>query len=116
MSIAAFEDSARSIAGYWQQLLRLSDWDVELHIVKGYLGPQTYASVESDPRSKTAKISLIDPRDWEPESLTGDAVEDTLIHELLHLHFRQVGYAYDEDREEPLVHQLARVLAGIRKT
>lgn len=116
MSIAAFEESARCIAGYWQQLLRLSDWDVELCIVKGYLGPQTYASIESDPLSKTAKISLVDPRDWEPERLTGDAVEDTIIHELLHLHFRQVGYVYDEDLEEPLVHQLARVLAEIRTT
>lgn len=116
MSIDAFEQSARAIMLYWQQILRLSDWDVEFHIIKGYLGPQTYASIEPEPRSKTAKLTFVDPRDWNPETLTGEAVEDTIVHELLHLHFRQAGYSYDEDREEPLVHQLAKAYIGIRQS
>lgn len=107
------EESAREIIVHWQQLLRLSDWDIELRITRGYLGPQTYGSIECDPRAKTATLNLIDPRDWPPEALTGAGVEGTIVHELFHCHMRQAGYSYDEEKEEPLVHQMERVLLAL---
>lgn len=110
-----FADSAGAIVGYWQYLLRLADWDVDFKVAKGYEGPQTYGSIEADPQSKTATLSLIDPRDWKPENLSDSAIEDTIIHELLHLHMRQAGYAYDEAKEEALIHQLAKAFLAIRE-
>lgn len=99
---------------FWQSLLRLNDWDIEFEVVRGFSAPETYAYIQADPREKSAKLSFVDPRDWRPEALTGDLVERTIVHELLHVHFRQAGFDYDEVSEELLVTQLEKILVSLR--
>lgn len=99
--------------GLWQKLLRLQDWDIKFELLRGYEAPGVLATMQGSGRSKRATLSFVDPGDWNPEELTREEVEDTVVHELLHLHFRQAGYEYDEDREEAVVHALAKVLVGL---
>lgn len=108
-----FTESARRMTGFWQQLLRLQDWDIEFQVIRGWEAPETLASMQGNCRSKRAVLRFVDPGDWVPEELSEGEVEDTIVHELLHLHFRQAGYEYDEEKEEAVVHALAKVLVGL---
>lgn len=110
-----WHDIIGSISRLWQQLLRLDDWDLDIKIVRAWKEPQAYAVIRADGIEKHATMSFVDPRDWNPEELSGDAVENTVVHEQLHLFFREAGYEYDEEKEERVVHRLARVLCALRR-
>lgn len=114
-ALRELERASRRILGLWQTLLRLDDWDIELSVVKGYEGPGSYAFIRHEERSKVAALFLVDLRDWQPGTVSVDGLEDTIIHELLHLRVRESGYDYDEEKEEKLVHQLARSFLAISK-
>lgn len=101
------------IATQWQHLLRLDDWDVLVKLHRANEDPFNYGTIEADPMSKTAVMSILDPQDWKPSELTVEAVEDTVIHELIHLHFRQAGFPYEESLEEKAVHSLAKAFGAL---
>lgn len=76
---------------YWQRVLRLNDWEIELRIVRRVVLDGAVGRCES-PVYRSAIISLADPVDFTADDSPRMAdLEDTLIHELVHLHMKDLG-------------------------
>lgn len=94
----------------WQKRLRLQDWLITIEIVRerdfsmeGVLGEVHWVL-----EKKMAKIKIIDPIDYPPDSFEPQDMENTLVHELLHLHF--APFKYDGDNyvaEEQAIESIA---------
>ncbi|MDD9147833.1 hypothetical protein OYT88_04620 [Sporolactobacillus sp. CQH2019] len=75
---------------YWQERLRLRDWDIEAEIVplsamddQTHGGENTYLL-----QSKASRISILNHGDYQNMNcIIPHDMEETLVHELLHLHF-----------------------------
>jgi hypothetical protein len=97
----------------WQALLGLENWDIYLSPAKPPKAAQ--ADVEADVMSHQAKVRL---GDWGVFPPTPRNLEETAIHELLHVMFKSIGYAYQlsEDwnlqmaAEHGAIHPLVRLL------
>lgn len=76
----------------WQKRLRLQDWIIQVRIVREremkLEGCQ--AEVSWTLENKTATIRMLDPLDYPPDSNIQQDMEDSLIHELLHLHLAPI--------------------------
>lgn len=77
---------------YWQERLRLRDWDVVVEVVRaarlqapgaGFLD----GGCDWTLANKTAYIRILDPVDYPESAFEPQDMEQTLVHELLHLHF-----------------------------
>ncbi len=71
----------------WQKRLGLDDWTMQLQVVRqSQIDPNAWGSSHWDPRSKTATIQVLDPRDY---NLKGSDLrmdmECTIVHELVHI-------------------------------
>jgi hypothetical protein len=94
----------------WQRILKLQDWDISsVKIVSSReMGNLTQTgSISWDIAHMVASIKLISPEDY-----PGDAaqffpysMEETLVHELLHLRF--AGFDVDSDSPEGLAQEQA---------
>jgi len=72
---------------YWQGVLRLLDWKIQVQILPRYLiGDRVGATEWNDLRD--ARISLLHWEELNPSALENTDMEITLVHELLHLRFR----------------------------
>jgi hypothetical protein len=73
---------------YWQKVLRLQDWTVEILFKKHFEATHDHceAYVEVYEPKKHARINLIDPGHINPEGWPKNDQETALVHELLHLH------------------------------
>jgi hypothetical protein len=73
----------------WQSKLRLEDWDIEVGLQRQFdmPDPADQGYVRCLRSQKKARISLLDPVDFEPDSLSGPQdLEQTIVHELVHVH------------------------------
>lgn len=88
------DDVLTSLCHEWQKRLRLQDWDVEARYVKYYEMKSEHADGECDYvfSRKSACINILCAEDC-PEPID---VEETLVHELLHLHFAEWTERHDE--------------------
>ena len=79
---------AKQLLRYWQKELRLQDWDIFLSIVpkKDLLLPNCKGTNIRQLGLKCASIQLLDPKDFDSNIEVYD-MEQTLVHELLHLTF-----------------------------
>lgn len=80
-------DEARDRLAYWQDVLRLKDWDIDVSIERrreiggGGLGCATIDCY------RRARVRLCDPIDYDERDWPIDRdMEATLVHELVHLH------------------------------
>jgi hypothetical protein len=72
----------------WQRRLRLQDWIIEARICRIHdLQPESLANIYPTMEKKTALIKILDPIDYDPSSMLPYDMENSLVHELLHLHF-----------------------------
>lgn len=74
---------------FWQQKLRLTDWDIKVSIAPAL--EMTYPNAQGQVRwfadEKAANIKLVDPADSARQSyIRPYNIEEVLIHELIHLH------------------------------
>lgn len=72
----------------WQEILRLQDWDVKTGIFRSRdmtLGGE--GECEWNLERKMASIRLMNPIDYPEGAMIPMDMENTLVHELLHLHF-----------------------------
>jgi hypothetical protein len=72
---------------HWQKRLGLDDWNLSVRVVRqSQLDPDSWGTAEWDPKSMTAVINVLDPRDY---NLKGADLkldmECTIVHELLHI-------------------------------
>jgi len=72
---------------YWQELLRLQDWDIDLQICRWRDMPSPYAvgSVKWRLSDKHVVVKILDPIDI-GEGQSND-MEMTMVHELVHVMF-----------------------------
>lgn len=84
----------------WQKRLRLADWDVEVKILPAMdmHDTQLQGSVRWQITEKTANIRLVTPEDAVKQNpVRPYSIEETLIHELLHLHM--AGFEPDASQQ-----------------
>ncbi|MBD1864188.1 MULTISPECIES: hypothetical protein [Trichocoleus] len=75
---------------YWQKTLRLQDWQVELKFARAseLARPTNLGQAHINSTHKAAWIKLLDPIDQQDgDRMIAADHEETLVHELLHLHF-----------------------------
>lgn len=73
----------------WQSILRLQDWDVKIEFARSFemetvrrAGEVSYVC-----EKKTAVIKILVPQDYPTDIRWKQDIEQTVVHELLHLHF-----------------------------
>jgi hypothetical protein len=73
----------------WQTVLSLQDWLVEIEYIRGHETEDSYweGRCHIAIKLKRAKIELLDPVDHLPVPRFPYDTEETIVHELLHLHF-----------------------------
>lgn len=82
--------TAQTALAFWQKKLRLQDWNITVHVSRQrhMPSPDEYncAEVCADGTFKRATITLLDSVDFTDSDTDTDAdMEDSLVHELLHL-------------------------------
>jgi len=98
---------------YWQKRLGLQDWEVKIKLVDeiNYNGPDYAATCEVFLQMKTATI-MMRKEDETPEQ--------TLVHELLHIHLRPIEDVLERNSEtylqefhlEQFIETMAKALAN----
>ena len=83
----------------WQKRLGLTEWKIEVRLRRHYKmedhgswGECTWNAVR-----RTARISVLDPTDADPDGILPYDPEETLVHELLHLHAATFAGYIDRD-------------------
>jgi len=77
---------------YYQQLLGLTDWHVDIELAR-YYEVETQASVRYVSSQKKATIKILVVEDYDPtDAAFIDSVEHAVVHELLHILFWFVEY------------------------
>jgi hypothetical protein len=75
----------------WQKRLRLQDWIVQVRIARALELPEnSMGCVHAVLPKKMASIKILDPIDYDHSSMCPQDMENTLVHELLHLHFEPI--------------------------
>lgn len=100
----------------WQQRLRLQDWDITVaHVPVGVLsGPAVHGDIVWKIHSKSAHIRIVQSVDMAANDPHYDQ-ENTVVHELLHLHFIGLGVEDDTPADivlEQAIWAIARALVG----
>lgn len=116
----SFGDQAYAQLRFWQELLRLQDWNIELRIVRQFTldDPDTLAECEYYLERKDAIIRIVIPEDLDrfEDVYLGNEARDydiTLVHELLHLHFAQFAPPEDEVVHEQVINTLSRAFVKL---
>ncbi|MFN6572401.1 hypothetical protein [Dendronalium sp. ChiSLP03b] len=100
----------------WQQRLKLQDWDISVKVVPHRESEGAWGNVRWNLQEKFADIKLLDPND-QSDGMRPYCMEETLVHELLHLHFA----LFDADANTPeqlaqeqAINALARALVNLK--
>lgn len=97
----------------WQKRLRLADWNIGVRVVPAMEmeRPDLRGCIEWHTHEKAATISLVHPDDATRQGgIVPYIIEDTLLHELLHLHL--LGWQTDSDRELAELEFAINAIAG----
>lgn len=102
---------------YWQRLLRLQDWDIELRVVRRHELDDAYGRCSTWSAVGRAKIRLLDPQDFEPTIDPRDRdIKVTLVHELLHLRIpADQADGSSSLGQEQAVERIAQALVHLRR-
>lgn len=115
MDDEAFECELRKQLSYWQRILYLQDWNVDIRVVRQWeMGDQTtLAQCQWFIQRKDAIIHVLHPSDL--PGLSGRFLNNeecdydvSLVHELLHLHFAPFHKADDEIAHEQAINAISR--------
>lgn len=105
---------------HWQQVLRLTQWQIGVRLVRASEIPQSRGQCAANSNKWQAIISIVDPVDAaniaHPE-FPHDP-ERTLVHELLHLHFWHCDVEDDSPQGQALeraVDALSHVLVNLHR-
>ncbi len=113
-----------TLCAEWQTILGLSDWYVEIEInrkenfCKGKFQGKWLNGLNSpNLQTKAAFINIIDPVDYPDSAILPQDMEETLVHELLHLHTCNYHHKFDEDslELEQTVELMARAFVKLKR-
>ena len=91
----------------WQKRLGLEDWNVSLKVVRqASLEKHTWGNADWDLATRSATISVLDPRDYnlKGRDLSQD-MECTIVHELVHIQVSPLD-AHDDTTREDVVNKI----------
>ncbi|MBO0962008.1 hypothetical protein J1P26_20080 [Neobacillus sp. MM2021_6] len=96
----------------WQKRLRLQDWIIKARICRIHNIPnEAMACVIPTLSKKMALIKILDPNDYDPDLVFPQDMENSLVHELLHLHFEPLGL--DDDKHTELEQAIECIASGL---
>ena len=95
----------------WQALLGLAHWSIDVRVVRGAEIGDNRGQSDYTPVSEAAVIRLKDPIDY--HGYFQCDLEETLVHELLHLIFDKT--AMDGDEYEQVLDRTARALVKLKR-
>ncbi len=82
----------------WQKRLRLQDWIIKAGIKRNRdMKDKSQGQCQWTITSKLASIFILDHLDYPPDSMLEQDMEQTLVHELIHLHFAP----FDDESDTP---------------
>ncbi len=115
---------------YWQHVLKLDDWEIRARAVSlGELPEGATGASARERRGRYMSIMVLEPADYERAAAVNDTVpkrgkeilrdiEDTIIHELVHLRLYDLVSATDEQEtatvEEYTVNRVTSALLAAR--
>lgn len=111
----------QTICTYWQKRLRLQDWDIKIKYerfrrMQNSTGQIPWGQIQMNQEYRSARILILHPSD--NEQARGD-IEETVVHELLHIHFSEVRPQAikpgDDIAEERVINALAQALITLHK-
>ena len=115
-----FELELHKQLAYWQRILYLQDWTVELRVVRQWemTDHQTLAQCENHLQRKDAIIYVLHPHDLPGLSsrfLNGEECDYdvSLVHELLHLHFAPFRNNDDATAHEQAINAISRGMVKV---
>lgn len=109
----------QAICSFWQKVLKLQDWRITInyerfHKMRDKAGGLVWGDVRTVPTCKRAYIHVLHPGD--NEGTTEQDVEETIVHELLHVHINEVlRNKEDEIEEERAINALAEAYVTLRR-
>ena|ERR1017187_7183391 len=108
-----------ALCEWWKCKLRLSDWEIKLLIVRQWDIQGNAGTCNFTVSNRTAVVKLLDPMDYDSSSLWPQDMEQTLVHELLHIHmgtFSETATGSAEERfEEHAVDGLSKAFVEIKR-
>lgn len=82
----------------WQERLRLQDWLVKVKIGRQReMQLNRLGEISFNTHTKTARITILDPIDY--DDWGKQDMENTLVHELLHLHFSGISIHFGNNSD-----------------
>lgn len=99
----------QELCAYWQKILRLQDWLVNIRYMRQWELADS-GRVRGSLRLKTAKVDILHPDDYSPTTDVENEITDTVIHELMHLHFKPFATDSNEVFEEQAVASITSAL------
>jgi len=112
-AVTLTEDELRMKCYEWQAILRLQDWDVIISIDRARdMIPDVLGQCEWTLPTKQARIRILDPVDHPPDLKWPQDMEQTLVHELLHLHFAPFNKFEADSLEYVTMEQAIDLIAG----
>jgi len=112
-------EEAQANCRYWQEILRLQDWDVIIELVHHHELNGVIAAVSSNEYLKVARISLLRAEELRKEDMD---MESSLVHELLHVHTKDWEilnrkYEHSDVLQEQAIESLTKAIIKLnRKT
>jgi hypothetical protein len=107
------ETHLRRLLRYWQRRLRLADWKCSIRFAPKTELKDCQGKNEHNENARTSEILVLNPADYDPNEYPGKIpqdVEDTVVHELLHLHFS--WFKPRNKAEEIMLEQAIESIAG----
>ena len=101
---------------FWQKQLGLLDWDIEVEIVRYYREDLAYhlGTIRENHEHRRAWIYLKHPRDVAEGA--NNSLEETLVHELLHIWFAHVEMHGGSLAEEQAINAISNALCNLSQT
>lgn len=93
---------------YWQKKLNLSDWRIKINICRARdMREDCAGSINWTLSNKMASISILDPIDYPTDVMEVQDMENTLVHELLHIHLAPLNDDYSQNEHYTLFEEWA---------
>ena len=120
----AFENDIRKQAAYWQKLLHLQDWNLDVRVSRQWEmdDASTLAQCSWYIHRKDAVIRVLHPSDLPgigSKFIKGEEndYDISLVHELLHLHFAPITRLHKEESyeiyEEQAINAISRAFVEL---
>ena len=95
-----------TIVAKWKPMLRVSDWEVTIGYAHQheFRSPSAEAQCHYERNLKRARILVLEPAEYHSGNGFPQDIEETVVHELLHLHFATID---DSDGVKEVVFEQA---------